>query len=82
MCVKAAVDFTLALRKVFGDRVLGPEKPFVSRIASYYIQTIMLKMETGVSMKKVKELLRNIYASLASSPEMKSTVVHYDVDPV
>lgn len=82
MCDKAAVDFTLALRKVFGDRVLGPEKPFVSRIASYYIQTIMLKMETGISMKKVKELLRNIYASLASSPEMKSTVVHYDVDPV
>ena len=81
MCDKAAVDFTLALRKVFGDRVLGPEKPYVSRIASYYIQQIMLKMETGVSMKKVKDLLREIYASLASTPEMKSSIVHYDVDP-
>lgn len=81
MCDKAAVDFTLALRKVFGDRVLGPEKPYVSRIASYYIQSIMLKMEVGISMKKVKDVLREIYASIANSPEMKSSVVHYDVDP-
>ena len=81
MCDKAAVDFTLALRKVFGDRVLGPEKPYVSRIALYYIQSIMLKMEVGVSMKKVKDILRQIYASLASTPEMKSSQIHYDVDP-
>lgn len=81
MCDKAAIDFALALRKVFGERVLGPEKPYISRIASYYIQSIMLKMETGVSMKKVKEILRDIYASLSQTPEMKSSVVHYDVDP-
>lgn len=81
MCDKAAVDFTLALRKVFGDRVLGPEKPYISRIASYYIQSIMLKMEVGVSMKKVKDLLREIYAGLVNTPEMKTSVVHYDVDP-
>ena len=81
MCDKAAIDFTLALRKVFGDRVLGPEKPYISRISSFYIQSIMLKMEVGVSMKKVKDILRQIYASLSSSPEMKSSIIHYDVDP-
>ncbi|MCH5235234.1 MAG: primosomal protein N' [Muribaculaceae bacterium] len=81
MCDKAAVDFTIALRKVFGDRVLGPEKPYVSRIASYYIQSIMLKMEVGVSMKKVKDILRQIYASISQTQEMKSSVIHYDVDP-
>ena len=81
MCDKAAVDFTLAMRKVFGDRVLGPEKPYVSRIASYYIQMIMLKMEVGVSMKKVKDIRHQIYASLANTPEMKSSQIHYDVDP-
>ena len=82
MCDKAAVDFTLALRRAFGDRVLGPEKPYVSRIASYYIQSIMLKMEIGVSMKRVKDILREIYASIANTIEMKSSVVHYDVDPI
>ena len=82
MCDKAAVDFTMALRRAFGDRVLGPEKPYVSRIASYYIQSIMLKMEIGVSMKRVKDILREIYASIANTIEMKSSLVHYDVDPV
>ena len=81
MADKAAVDLALALRKVFGERVLGPEKPYVSRVASYYIQSIMLKMEVGVNMKKVKEILRQIYASLANTVEMKSSMVHYDVDP-
>lgn len=80
-CDKAAVDFTIALRKVFGDRVLGPEKPYISRIASYYIQSIMLKMEVGVSMKKVKDIMLQVYASLANTKEMKTTIVHYDVDP-
>lgn len=82
MCDKAAIDFTMALRKVFGDRVLGPEKPYISKIASFYIQSIMLKMENGVSMKKVKDILREVYASLANTQEMKSTLLHYDVDPV
>lgn len=81
-CEKAAVDFTLALRKVFGERVLGPEKPFISRIATLYIRTIMLKIEAGASMKKVKDLLRQIYASIAHRPEIKSSTIYYDVDPV
>lgn len=81
-CDAAAVEFTLALRKVFGNRVLGPEKPFVSRIAGHYLQTIMLKVESGASMKKVKDLLRSIYASIATSHVVKSSIVYYDVDPV
>ena len=51
-CDRAAVAYTMALRKVFGERVLEPEKPFVSRVATYYLQSIMLKVEAGASMKK------------------------------
>lgn len=82
VCERAAVTFTLALRKVFGERVLGPEKPFVSRVATYYLQSIMLKIEAGASMKKVKDLLRQILASIASNPDVKSSIIYYDVDPV
>ncbi|MCH5233393.1 MAG: primosomal protein N', partial [Muribaculaceae bacterium] len=81
-CDKAAIELTMALRRVFGERVLGPEKPYVSRVASMHIQSIMLKMEVNVSMKKVKDLLRQIYASLLNIPEMKTSVIYYDVDPV
>lgn len=78
----AAVIFAKKLREVFGDRVLGPEKPFVSRVALWYLQSIMLKIEAGASMKKVKDLLRNIYASIASDKYVKTSMVYYDVDPV
>ncbi|MDE5875738.1 MAG: primosomal protein N', partial [Muribaculaceae bacterium] len=81
-CDRAAVAFALALREVFGQRVLGPEKPFVSRIATYYLQSIMLKIESGASMKKVKDLLRVVLARIAENPDIKSSVVYYDVDPV
>jgi len=81
-CERAAVSFTMSMRKVFGERVLGPEKPFISRIATYYLQSIMLKVEAGASMKKVKDLLRQILASIAMNPDIKSSVIYYDVDPV
>lgn len=82
VCDRAAVMFTMELRKVFGERVLGPEKPFVSRVATWYLQSIMLKIEAGASMKKVKDLLRKILASIASLPEIRSSIIYYDVDPV
>lgn len=78
----AAVYFTNALRNVFCDRVLGPEKPFVSRIALWYIQSIMLKVEAGASMKKVKDLVRQVYASLANEKYIKTSIIYFDVDPV
>lgn len=81
-CDRAAVSLAMALRKVFAERVLGPEKPYVSRIASMYIQSIMLKMEANVSMSQVKNKLREVYASLLTIPEVKSSQVYYDVDPI
>lgn len=77
-----AVILAKALREVFGDRVLGPEKPFVSRVALWYIQSIMLKVEAGASMKKVKDLLRAVHANIAATPQIKTSVIYYDVDPV
>lgn len=81
-CDRGAVTFAMALRSVFGERVLGPEKPFVSRIATFYLQSIMLKIEAGASMKKVKDLLRSVLAGVANNPDIKSSTIYYDVDPV
>lgn len=77
----AAQLLSAALRDVFGERVLGPEKPFISRVATYYLQQIMLKIENGASLSKVKAILRRIYESLARDPKIKSSVLYYDVDP-
>ncbi len=79
---RGAVTLAKALRQVFAERVLGPEKPFVSRVATWYLQSIMLKIEAGASMKKVKDILRQITASISSDPDIRSSVIYYDVDPV
>ena len=79
---RAATAMTMKLREIFGSRVLGPEKPFVSRVALWYIQSIMLKVEAGASMSKVKRLLRECHVAISGLPEMKATMVYYDVDPV
>ena len=77
-----AVAYTLELRKIFGSRVLGPEKPLVGRVATYYIRTIMLKVEANASMNKVKGLLRQVYETMSADRRMRSLSIHYDVDPV
>ncbi len=79
---RLAGSYALALRNIFGSRVLGPQRPLVGRISTYYLQSIMLKIEAGASMTKVKELLRGVYVSLAALPGMRSALIHYDVDPV
>lgn len=78
---RAAASYAAEMRAVFGNRVLGPQKPFVSRVALWYIQCLMLKVESQASMKKVKELLHGIFERTAKSPDMKSTIIYYDVDP-
>lgn len=82
VCDSAAVMLTLELRKVLGSRVLGPERPFVGRVNTWYIQQIMLKVETAASMKKVKALLHLVYERIAPAVQIKSSQIHYDVDPV
>lgn len=78
---EAALLLANSLRSVFGNRLLGPQKPIVSRIATYYMQSIMLKIEANASMQKVKHILRTLYESLARDPRIKSSIIYYDVDP-
>lgn len=78
---RMAVTYAQELHRIFGERVLGPEKPFVSRVALWYLQCIMLKVESNVSMKKVKALLHQLYERMAALPDMRGTVLYYDVDP-
>ncbi len=70
------------LRSQFGDRVLGPEAPLISRIRNYYIQTILIKVEKeGVSVQKIKEALQLILRNSDSQPANKGVYIHIDVDP-
>ena len=43
----------------------------------------MLKIELNAAMKKVKEILRNVFEEMHTSrmQTAKGTVIYYDVDP-
>ncbi|WP_295772508.1 primosomal protein N' [uncultured Mucilaginibacter sp.] len=72
----------IELRKHFGDRVIGPEYPLVSRIRNFYIKSIMLKFEKdGISIVKVKSLIRDIIVQFQTTPLSKGCIVQPDVDP-
>lgn len=75
-------QYATVLRKVFGERVLGPDNPPIARIQSLYIRKIMLKIEVSASMSQVKELLRQIYERSLTDHRFKSLIIYYDVDPM
>jgi len=70
------------LRQVFGERVLGPDCPPVSRIQSLHIRKIVLKLEPALSADKVRQWLVSIQRQTLSSAVAKNLQVYYDVDPI
>lgn len=62
--------------------MFGPEEPSVGRIQSLYIRKIMLKVEVQASMQKVRNILRELLEHMHTLPQMKGTIVYYDVDPL
>ena len=70
------------LRTVFGNRVLGPDKPPVARVQTLFIRKIVLKIEANAPMARVRELLVRIQKETVAEDRFKSLIVYYDVDPM
>lgn len=78
----SATRLAVALREVLSTRVLGPEVPLVSRVRTYYIFTIMLKIERdGISISKVKEAVASIVTAFYTDKNNKGAFIQLDVDP-
>lgn len=69
------------LRQLLGDRVLGPDKPSVARVKAVFIRKIVLKLETGVDLKKTRQALYAARDVIVSQPCYKSVQIYFDVDP-
>jgi primosomal protein N' (replication factor Y) len=66
----------------FGNRVLGPEFHFVSRINNEYIIKIILKFELNYSfIARSKKILMEEISKFIISPSNRNTRVIVDVDP-
>lgn len=69
------------LKGIFGQRVLGPQEPEINRIATYYLQRIIIKIDKMSSPKKVKQIMVDCMNQLLSQVQYKSVVWSVDVDP-
>lgn len=77
-----ASDMAERLRQIFGERVLGPDRPPIARLHSLYIRKIMLKIERQTSTEKVRKNLIAIQQQMHSLPVAKNLNIYYDVDPL
>lgn len=77
----AAIEMTYRLKNSLGERVLGPETPFVSVVKSMNIRRIMIKIENGLSMQKVRQFLRYCQSELMKDKRYAALMMYYDVDP-
>jgi len=78
---KLSKQFTDSLRKSFGNRVLGPESPGVSKIRNYYHKNILLKIETEASVKDAKIILNNLIVKYRDLKDFRAVRINMDVDP-
>ena len=80
---RAAQYLSTYLVKRFGtERVLGPEKPAISRVRNLYLRHTLLKFERKLSPKNIKEILTEEINKLHNEKAYKSVRVVVDVDPM
>ena len=78
----AAIEMGSRLRQWFSGRVLGPDKPSVAKVKSQNIRKLVLKLELGIDMKRVREYLLLAQSQMLADKRYSSLQVYYDVDPL
>ena len=75
------MDLAARLRIRFGRRLLGPMTPPVDRIRGEYLVGLLLKIESGASSARARELLSAELKAFGENPAFKSITVVVNVDP-
>ena len=78
----AAIELASRLRQWFGGRVLGPDKPSVAKVKQQNIRKLVLKLELGIDMKRVREYLLMAQSQMLADKRYSSLQIYYDVDPL
>ena len=78
----ASLELGSRLREIFGDRVLGPDKPSVARVKTLHIRKIILKLENGIDYKLAKQYLRTIKDAMMKEKRNGALTIYYDIDPL
>jgi primosomal protein N' (replication factor Y) len=69
------------LKKLFGERILGPESPIISRVQLWYIKTIIIKIEKGKPLTKAKQFISKTIEKVGKDKKAYALKISVDVDP-
>ena len=78
----AGMEMGTLLRQWFSGRVLGPDKPGISKVKSLSIRKIVLKFEPTLNMAEVRKYLALAQQQLLQDKRYSSLQIHFDVDPL
>lgn len=78
----ASMELGSRIHEIFGNRVLGPDKPTVARVKTLHIRKIMLKLENGIDYKLAKQYLRSIRETMMKEKRYGALTIYFDVDPL
>lgn len=78
----ASIELGSRLRQWFGGRVLGPDKPSVARVKTLSIRKIVLKLEVGIDMARVRQYLMMAQQQMLQDKRYASLQIYFDVDPL
>ncbi len=78
---RAAVELSAALRKIFGRRLMGPMSPPVDRIRGEYLISMLLKIESGASARRAREIIRREMERFHAQSDFKYIEILINVDP-
>lgn len=78
----AAKELGKVLRSWFADRILGPDKPAVSKVKTLNIRKIVIKLENGLDRDKVRLYLNMGKNSILQDKRYKTVQIYFDVDPL
>lgn len=79
---KAANVLGNRLRQWFGIRLLGPDRPSIAKVKQQNIRKLVLKLENGIDIKKVREYLLLAQSQLLADRRYTSIQMYFDADPV
>ena len=78
----AAIEMGSRLRQWFGGRVLGPDKPAVARVKTLCIRKLVLKLEPGIDMPRVRQCLRMAEQQMMQDKRYSALQIYFDADPL
>ncbi|MCR4658796.1 MAG: primosomal protein N' [Bacteroidales bacterium] len=78
---EAAQKIATKLQATFGNRVVGPVTPMVSRVRGLYIKNIMMRFERKEAIASAKKIIMKMADDLHKTKDLSSVQIIFNVDP-